>query len=61
MKCIFLFIACLSSCSLIEDYRDDNIVEEIAESILEKETGIDVDFTPKSPENLYQKMINGKM
>jgi len=30
--------------------RDDNIIEEAAEAFLEKETGLDIDFTPSSPE-----------
>lgn len=32
-------------------YVDDNIVEEIGEAALKGYTGIDVDFTPSSPEN----------
>jgi hypothetical protein len=42
-----------TSCSL----QDDNIVEESAEEVLRMKTGLDVDFTPKSPENLYHKLI----
>lgn len=30
--------------------KDDNVIEESAELILEAKTGIDVDFTPESPE-----------
>lgn len=29
---------------------DDNIIEESAEAILKAESGIDIDFTPSSPE-----------
>lgn len=29
---------------------DDNAVEEIAEEVIKKETGVDVDLTPNSPE-----------
>jgi hypothetical protein len=29
---------------------DDNPIEEIAEQVIEKETGQDVDLTPSSPE-----------
>lgn len=31
-------------------FREDNIIEEVAEEILKKETGIDIDITPNSPE-----------
>lgn len=31
-------------------YQDDNVVEEIAETVIEKETGFAVDLTPNSPE-----------
>ena len=30
--------------------RHDNPVEEVCETIIEKETGIDLDLTPSSPE-----------
>ncbi len=30
--------------------EEDNIVEEIAEEIVESQTGLDLDFTPDSPE-----------
>lgn len=30
--------------------KDDNIVEEIAEKVIENKTGIDVDLSPTSPE-----------
>jgi hypothetical protein len=29
---------------------NDNPIEEIAEKVIEKETGIDIDLTPASPE-----------
>ena len=29
---------------------DDNAIEEVAENILEKHVGIDLDLTPNSPE-----------
>jgi hypothetical protein len=32
------------------NYKDDNVVEEAVEKVIEKETGIDVDLTPASPE-----------
>lgn len=40
-------ILCLSSCS---NYKDDNIIEEYVESILEEKTGVEVDLTPQSEE-----------
>ena len=29
---------------------DDNIVEEVAEKVIDSETGIDIDLSPSSPE-----------
>jgi len=46
-----------TSCSFFKSWKDDNIVEESAEEVLRMKTGLDVDFTPKSPENLYHKLI----
>lgn len=37
-------------CSYLKHYPQDNIIEEIAEDVLQHETGIDIDFTPYSPE-----------
>lgn len=31
--------------------NDDNVIEEIAEKVIEEETGINIDLTPESPEN----------
>ncbi len=31
---------------------DDNPIEEIAEEVIEKETGVDIDLSPNSPEKL---------
>lgn len=40
-----------SSCMFKDGkYVDDNIFEEVAESILESKTGLDLDFTPSSQE-----------
>lgn len=32
---------------------DDNPIEEYSEQIIKEETGLDIDFTPNSIENLY--------
>lgn len=46
------------SCGIVEKMNDklglpdDNILEEAVEFMLEKETGIDVDFTPRSIETV---------
>lgn len=48
----FVFILLLSSCMIKNGhYIDDNPVEEIAEAVIKVETGINIDFTPSSPEN----------
>lgn len=31
--------------------KDDNIIEERSEEVIQKKTGIEVDLSPKSPEN----------
>ena len=50
MKAIILLLA-LSSC-MVKDgqYIPDNPVEEIGEAALKGYTGIDLDFTPGTPE-----------
>lgn len=37
-------------------WYQDNPVEEAAESVIKKETGIDVDLTPTSPETSNRKV-----
>ena len=55
MKCV-LFVSllfCLESCSYINKkigLRDDNFSEEAVETVVNMETGIDLDFTPESKE-----------
>lgn len=41
----------LTSCSILKKYPQDNIVEEIAEEVIEMKTGLDIDLSPFSPEN----------
>ena len=31
-------------------FKDDNVIEEIAEGVIKDETGVDVDLSPSSPE-----------
>lgn len=43
----------LSSCSWINHklgLQDDNFVEEVFEGTVEREFGVDIDFTPETPE-----------
>lgn len=41
-------LACvLTSC---QSYKDDNIIEEFVEAVIEDKTGIDIDLTPMSEE-----------
>ena len=41
-------LACLfTSC---QSYKDDNIIEEFVEAVIEDKTGIDFDLTPTSEE-----------
>lgn len=49
--CILIPMILLSGCSLWEYLSTpDNAVEEIAEAALDHYTGIDLDFTPGTPE-----------
>jgi hypothetical protein len=52
MKNVTLILCILlCGCSQIwKDYPQDNIIEEIAEAALKDKTGIDVDFSPETPE-----------
>lgn len=45
-----LLLLVLSSCTLFKDYPQDNIVEEIAEEVIEAKTGLDIDLSPGTPE-----------
>lgn len=45
---VYFCLACFfTSC---QSYKDDNIIEEYVESILEEKTGVDIDLTPQSEE-----------
>lgn len=46
---IFLMILLIlaTSCSI---FKEDNILEEIAEDVIEDNVGVKVDFTPDTPE-----------
>jgi len=44
-KLIFLALL-LSSCQYIKSYKPDNIVEEIAEEVIEYATGLEVELSP---------------
>lgn len=54
MNIIFLImtLCMISGCSLLKKYPQDNIVEEIVEDAIEKETGIDIDLSPLTPEKI---------
>lgn len=50
MKYIFI-LALLASCMFKDGrYVDDNFIEEAGEAALQGYLGVDVDFTPSSPE-----------
>lgn len=54
MTNIFLMmtLCMLGSCSFLKNYPQDNIAEEIVEDVIEKETGINVDLSPLTPEKI---------
>lgn len=39
-------------------YAQDNIVEEIAEEIVESKTGLDLDFSPDTPETKRSSLLD---
>jgi len=45
-----LSLVLLCGCSTINEYLDDNMVEEYFEERIESGTGVDLDLTPFSPE-----------
>jgi len=48
---IAMLSAIVASCSYFSWYPQDNVVEEIVEELIKKETGIDIDLSPFSPES----------
>ena len=46
--------------NLVFHLKDDNKIEEVLECIVQEETGIDIDFTPDSPEEPVEKNKDGK-
>lgn len=50
----FLVFICilmgLYGCGWIKNYKSDNFIEESAEAIFKEYSGVEVDFTPNSPE-----------
>ena len=50
---IVIIISCVGGCSYFNKFmglKDDNVVEEAAEDVIEHETGIHLDLTPLTPE-----------
>lgn len=52
---ILLFL--MTSCSYLMFWEDDNPVEETIEDVIRRKTGVDIDFTGKTPE-FYKKYLN---
>ena len=45
----------VGGCSYVNKWcglKDDNIVEEVTEKAIEMKTGLDIDLTPSTPENM---------
>lgn len=51
---------CGSCSSLWQSYPEDNIVEEIAEEVIDQETGLDLDLSPFSSEEDVKIQIMNK-
>lgn len=50
IKVIVVILAIIVGISSAYFLGDDNPVEEIAEEVIQEETGINIDLTPNSPE-----------
>jgi hypothetical protein len=50
IKVIVVILAIILGISSAYFLGDDNFVEEIAEEVIQEETGINIDLTPNSPE-----------
>ena len=51
MKALFIMLAMsLSSCVAFKGFKQDALIEEVAEDVIKAETGLDVDLTPGSKE-----------
>lgn len=50
---LWIMIATVGCSAVYAKYnlKDDNMAEEIVESVIEAKTGLDLDLTPNSPEN----------
>lgn len=49
-----LILLLTASCHKINQWvslNDDNVIEEAAEELLKDKTGLDLDFTPNTPED----------
>ena len=50
--CALIIISVCGACSIINDWtglKDDNVIEEAIEDVIEHQTGIDIDLTPLTP------------
>lgn len=48
---IILTLCVIGSCVSLPFWKPDNIIEEVAEDVIEYKTGIDIDFSPSTPEH----------
>ena len=47
---LFMGFASMNGCTSFKGYTPDNPAEELLEDIIEKETGVELDLSPSSPE-----------
>jgi hypothetical protein len=50
MYFVITSLVLLSSCAVFKGFKQDALIEEIAEEVIEANTGVEVDFTPSSKE-----------
>ena len=47
---IIFFMFFLSSCVAVKEYKQDALLEEVAEEVIKANTGLDLDLSPASKE-----------
>jgi len=51
MKYLFILLTMsLSSCVMFKSFKQDALIEEIAEDVIKANTGLDIDLSPASKE-----------
>lgn len=58
MKGLVLLCMIFAGCSLAKNWQPDNPIEELAEQIIQDQTGLDIDLTPGNPDAYRYRTTN---